>query len=193
MRRLPVVRGMENLPDPPDSALLERFQGGEAAAFDLLVDRWQGPLLRFAASLLRREEAAEDAVQEAFVRLIRKPPSTGSDGCLGPWLFRVCRNLCYDAMKTDARERKRREKARPPVEAATPADAAEAGELAALVGRELEKLPEREREVLRLKVHEGLSYQQIAEITGVAAGTVGWMIHQAMGHLCDRMRALEAL
>ena len=184
---------MEKLPEPADGALFTRFQAGEAAAFDLLVDRWQGPLLRFATSLLRREEAAEDAVQESFLRLIRKPPSTGSDGSLGPGLFRVCRNLCYDAMKTDARERKRREQARPPAEAATPAAAAETGELAALVGRELENLPEREREVLRLKVHEGLSYQQIAEITGVATGTVGWLIHQAMERLCDRMRALEAL
>ncbi len=184
---------MDPAAGPADGTLLASFLAGDAGAFDLLVERWQGPLLRFATSLLRSEEAAEDAVQESFLRLIRKTPEVGSDGVLGPWLFRVCRNLCYDAMKTDTRERKRREKATPPAEAANPAATAEHGELTALVSQEMNRLPEREREVLRLKVHEGLSYQQIADVTGLATGTIGWLIHNSLNHLCDRLRAVEAL
>lgn len=184
---------MDSSAGSSDGDLLACFRAGEPAAFDRLVERWQGPLLRFASSLLRSDEAAEDAVQDSFLRLIRKGPPAGSDGLLGPWLFRVCRNLCYDAMKTDARERKRRLQARPPGEEAAPAAALERGELAALLSRELERLPAREREVLRLKVHEGLSYLQIAEVTGLAAGTVGWLIHRALNQLCERLRAVEAL
>ncbi|RMH04111.1 MAG: RNA polymerase sigma factor [Planctomycetota bacterium] len=187
------MRGRTGASADPDGRLLARFQGGEAAAFADLVERWQGPLLRFSGSLLRSAVAAEDVVQECFLRLIRRPPEIGSDGDLGPWLFRVCRNLCLDAMKTDARENRRRERLSPPAAAPGPADRVEAGELADLVDRELGRLPLREREILLLKVGEGLSYRQIAEVTGLAAGTVGWLIHQALGRLCDRLRAAEAL
>ena len=180
-------------PEHGDGVLLDRFRSGDGAAFELLVGRYQGPLLRFAGSLLRDNAAAEDIVQEAFLRLMRSAPDVGSNGACGPWLFRVCRNLSYDMIKTETREKRRREKARTPAEAPAPSAGLEKSELHDALDRELQQLPAREREVLQLKVHEGLSYSQIAEVTGLASGTIGWLVHTALTRLTDRLQAARVL
>lgn len=182
-------------PDPDetaDGALLAAHAAGSAEAFDRLVERHQGPLLRFATGLLRDRTRAEDVVQETFLRLLRKPPAIGSADGAGPWLFRVCRNLAYDLMKTESREQVRRER----LEAAAPSTPDEISadtEVKALVRREWDLLPAREREALWLKVHDGLSYAQIGEVLGVKPGTVGWIVHEAMQRLTQRLRAVQAL
>ncbi|MDA0667954.1 MAG: sigma factor [Planctomycetota bacterium] len=94
---------------PADGSLLADYRNGKVSAFDLLVDRHEAPLLRFASSILREVTKAEDVVQESFLRLLRKGPDLGSEASLGPWLFRVCRNLAYDMRKMDMREAARRE------------------------------------------------------------------------------------
>ncbi|NQU49487.1 MAG: RNA polymerase sigma factor [Planctomycetes bacterium] len=176
-----------------DGLLLGAFLKGDSSAFDLIVERYQGPLIRFARGFVRDRGAAEDLVQETFIRLIRSTPDIGSDGVLGPWLYRVCRNLAYDNSKMETREMKRRERAVVPEPPPSPDGHSEQQETCAILRRELHNLPEREREALRLKVDQGLSYKQIAEVLGVKAGTVGWLVHQAMNHLTDRLRAAEAI
>jgi RNA polymerase sigma-70 factor, ECF subfamily len=179
--------------DPPDGSLLDAFQQGDSSAFDQLVERYQGPLLRFARGFVRDAVAAEDLVQETFIRLIRSAPVPGSDGTLGPWLYRVCRNLAYDTRKMETREMQRRERAAAPEPPVTPVGHSVQAETCAIVRREMENLPEREREALRLKVDQGLSYNQISEVLGVKPGTVGWLVHQAMNHLTERLRAAQAI
>ncbi|TAH35071.1 MAG: RNA polymerase sigma factor [Planctomycetota bacterium] len=183
---------MAEAPDPGDGDLLDRFRSGEVAAFDLLVDRYQAPLLRYAHATLHDPAAAEDVVQETFVRLIRHAPDPGSNGAVGAWLFRVCRNLAYDTMKTETRERKRREAAGA-ADTASSAAPPENNELGALVSRELERLPAKQREVVRMKVVQGLSYQEIAGATGLRPGYIGWLVHTGLNTLTDRLRAAGAL
>jgi RNA polymerase sigma-70 factor (ECF subfamily) len=178
--------------DPADGALLAAHAGGSAEAFDRLVERHQGRLLRFATGLLRDRTRAEDVVQETFLRLLRKPPAVGSAAAAGPWLFRVCRNLAYDLMKTEAREQQRRDRLEAPA-SPTPDEHSADLEVRALVRKEWDRLPAREREALWLKVHDGLSYAQIGEVLGVKAGTVGWIVHEAMQRLTQRLRAAQAL
>ena len=175
-----------------DGELLADHLAGSTEAFDRLVERHQGRLLRFATGLLRDRARAEDVVQETFLRLLRKPPAIGSAGSAGPWLFRVCRNLAYDLMKTETREQVRRERIEAP-ESSTPDELSADTEVKALVRQEWDLLPAREREALWLKVHDGLSYAQIGEVLGVKPGTVGWIVHEAMQHLTQRLRAVQAL
>jgi RNA polymerase sigma factor (sigma-70 family) len=177
---------------PADGALLAAFAAGSAEAFDRLVERHQARLVRFASGLLRDRERAEDAVQETFLRLLRTPPAIGSADDAGPWLFRVCRNLSYDLMKTESRELARRERLAAP-ETAPPDEQSAAAEVLALVRQEWGRLPAREREALWLKVHEGMSYAQIGEVLGVKPGTVGWIVHEALGRLTQRLRVAQAL
>ncbi len=178
--------------DPADGTLLAAFAAGSAEAFDRLVERHQARLVRFAAGLLRDRERAEDAVQETFLRLLRSPPAIGSADDAGPWLFRVCRNLSYDLMKTEAREQSRRDRLQA-VAPPTPDEQSAEAEVLALVRREWNLLPAREREALWLKVHEGMNYAQIGEVLGVKPGTVGWLVHEALNHLTQRLRTVQAL
>ncbi|MDP6941895.1 MAG: sigma-70 family RNA polymerase sigma factor, partial [Planctomycetota bacterium] len=134
----------------------------------------------------------EDSVQETFLRFLRSTPECGSSGSLGPWFFQVCRNLCLDAMKKETREDGRVEKAVEPNLPLTPVEVAEGAELRALVSDEMDRLPEKEREVLQLKIHEGLKYKEIAEVVGVAPGTVGWLVHQALGRLSSRLSSVAS-
>ncbi len=189
---------MQGESGPADAALLERFHRGDPAAFEELVDRYQAPLLRFARAVLPDASAAEDVVQETFLRFLRHagglrrgPGLNGRDAPLAAWLFRVCRNLAWDLMKTERREQERRRRLRPaPPEER---DGAEGRELRELVGRELERLPAREREVLQRKVLEGQSYREIAEATGLKPGYIGWLIHQGLGRLHERLQAAGVL
>lgn len=175
-----------------DGALLERYRGGEVAAFDGLVERHQASLLRFATGILRDPTRAEDVVQESFLRLLRNAPEIGSEGALGPWLFRVCRNLAYDVIKMETREQVRREKATLP-EPPTPDADSEHAEVLRLVKQEMDLLPSREREALWLKVHQDMTYAQIGEVLGVKPGTVGWLVHQGLDRLTSRLRLAQAL
>lgn len=184
---------MSSLSEAPDATLLEAFRLGDSTALDYLVERYEGPLLRFARGFVRDQAAAEDLVQETFVRLIRSAPDLGSQSSLGPWLYRVCRNLAYDTRKMETREMKRRERVQEPEPTPTPVGLSEQHETSAILRRELDRLPEREREALRLKVDQGLSYTEIGEVLGVKPGTVGWLVHQAMNRLTERLRAAQAI
>ena len=183
---------MKANPDPPDSVLLEQFRAGEILAFDSLVERWQTPLLRFAFSFQKERMAAEDAVQETFLRFLRAEPVCGKAGSLGPWFFQVCRNYCLDAIKKENREMDRSENAAPQASPPTPVELLEGAEIQSLVNQEIGQLPVKEREVLQLKVQEGLTYQEIGEVLGIAKGTVGWLAHQAMGRLSFRLSRVAA-
>ncbi len=178
--------------DQADAELLRSYRGGEAQAFDLLVERHQAPLMRFASGILRDSSRAEDVVQEVFLRLLRTGPELGSGASAGPWLFRVCRNLAYDTMKMETRESARRDKL-VVEEPLGPGSECEQQEVLSLVQREMLQLPEREREVLWLKVHDGLTYVQIGEVLGVKPGTVGWLVHEAMNRLTARLRLAQAI
>lgn len=175
-----------------DAELLSRYRGGEAQAFDLLVERHQAPLMRFASGILRDVSRAEDVVQEVFLRLLRIGPELGSGASAGPWLFRVCRNLAYDTMKMETRENARRDKL-VVEEPLGPGSDCEQQEVLSLVQREMLQLPEREREALWLKVHDGLTYAQIGEVLGIKPGTVGWLVHEAMNRLTARLRLAQAI
>lgn len=177
---------------PADGALLAAFAAGSAEAFDQLVERHQARLVRFASGLLRDRERAEDVVQETFLRLLRTPPAIGSADEAGPWLFRVCRNLSYDLMKTESREQARREHV-VTAETAAPDQQSADAEVLALVRQEWSRLPAREREALWLKVNEGMSYAQIGEVLGVKPGTVGWIVHEGLNHLTQQLRTAQAL
>ena len=157
-----------------------------------LLERHQSSLLRYARGILGDLAAAEDAVQETFLRCIQTSPHFGNDRVAQGWLFTVCRNLAYDSRKMNQREHARREKLSPP-ETLDPPTLLSKKELVEDMRFALQELPLKEGEALRLKVHEGMKYEQIGEILGVSRGTVGWLVHRAMGRLSKRLRAAQGL
>ena len=170
-----------DLPDRPAVAdpaeWVRRARAGDAQAFAVLVERHERMVLRTALRLLGRIDLAQDAAQDAFLRLHRHLGRFDESRELGPWLYRVVVNVCRDvarrgrgarlvALSDAASLASRSDGARERDEAVAVA------EQRRLVQAALLTLPAREREAIVLRDIEGLSSEDVARILGTSAGTV---------------------
>lgn len=170
--------------------------GGETSAWiGQVLALYEGRLLAYARRITGCPDRARDVVQETFLKLCRRPPAElkALDGHLGEWLYTVCRNQALDVLRKELRMNTSAE-ARiafapggvpPAAELAEQRDAAEC-----LLGL-IRELPAAQQEVLRLKFHGGLSYREIAGVTGLSITNVGFQLHQALTTLRRRMRVAE--
>lgn len=159
--------------DHADSGFLERTFAEQRA-----------PLLRYAMRLLGDRERAQDVVQDAFVRLMGQRPET-VDGHTVEWLFTVCRNRAMDVLRKEGRvshfEEGQIERFSAPDP--RPGRSLEQAELRETLVRLIDRLPHNQQEVIRLKFQNGFSYQEIARITQLSVGNVGFLIHTAVARL----------
>jgi RNA polymerase sigma-70 factor (ECF subfamily) len=148
-------------------------------------------LFRYLSRLTGDPDAAEDAAQEAFVRLVERPPAPGETRA---WLFRVGINAARLAQRTRDRRRRileatpgRAPLADPP---AAPDEAAEREAEKVRVRRALAELPEKDRSILLMRM-EGFSHREIAEVVGTTVPSVGTMIVRALRKLAAQLRLDE--
>jgi len=153
-----------------------------------VLERFESPLTTYARRLVGDEHVARDVVQDVFLRLCAQERAA-IEPFLAPWLYRVCRNRAIDEQR----------KGRPmtPVDTSTldatagptaEVDApAEARDQFALALAEVAILPGPVQEVIRLKFAHGLSYREIAEVTGLSVSHVGVRIHEGMTILRRRL------
>src|SRR5215813_5577011 len=120
--------------------------------------RYEAPLLRFAARLLRDGDRARDTVQETFLQLCQQDRDA-VEGHLAAWLFRVCRNRALDLRRKETRVETLENEAADPQ--AGPSELVEHREDAGLVKKILESLPESQQEAVYLRFQTGLSYKEI--------------------------------
>ena len=146
---------------------------------------YEGPLTGYAAGLLGGDwERARDVVQDTFVKLHRQDAEL-IGGRVKSWLYTVCRNRSIDVLRkenpmiTSAGEAFENLNDSEP----DPADRMERKERFEEVLRVLERLPENQREVIRLKFQGDLSYKEIAEVTGLSVSNVGFLIHTGIKRL----------
>jgi RNA polymerase sigma-70 factor (ECF subfamily) len=151
-----------------------------------IVDEHEDRLLRYAGRLLGDADRARDVVQEAFLKLCRQSPAE-LDGKLTPWLYTVTRNRCVDLLRKEhpMSSLTQAQPAAPPGSGGPgvcvdPLEAVERDESASLAQRALGDLPPNQQEVVRLKFEQGLSYKQIAEVTGLTVTNVGYLLHTAL-------------
>jgi len=180
----------------PDDILLSRYcRQKDLTAFSVLIDRHQADLLRTAHALLGDGHAAQDAVQEGFLRLSRDAEALvakwRAGASLGGWLCTVVRNWCIDHLR-----RKQAAPMSPLTElqaesAAAPATVVADADAGQALWRAVDTLPQLERAAVVLRYRDGLSYQDIAERLDKTATHVGVLLHQALGRLrnCDALRA----
>lgn len=142
------------------------------------LSRYEAALLRFAATLVDRAQAA-DVVQETFLELC-KADRKAVEGHLAAWLFTVCRHRALDLGKKTRRLRSLEDADVNEVPDSGPVKKLERREALSRVGVALEGLPERERQALLLKLEAGLSYKEIAEVMGLTIGNVGFILHTAI-------------
>ncbi|MEO5716935.1 MAG: RNA polymerase sigma factor [Luteolibacter sp.] len=152
-----------------------------------VFDAEESPLLRYAHGLVGQRETAEDLVQEAFLRLHEHWEDVTNPRA---WLFRSIRNLALNHLRDHKREttiETGRE-----WESQSPDPDQTLGKLEALGTLQLlvAELHEDDRQLISLKYHEGLKYDQISQRTGLSVGNVGYKLHHALKNLADSLRRL---
>jgi RNA polymerase sigma-70 factor (ECF subfamily) len=171
-----------------DGELVQRVQGGDAHAFNALVDRHYLPCLRFADRLVGNRADAEEAVQDTFVRAYRALGRYRDQQRFRSWLFRILVNRC----RTQARRAERRFRvdrmegermARSTEDPRFEVD----GELSPLLRSALASLPAVQREALLLKHVEELSYEEIAQITGARISALKMRVKRGLETLSQLM------
>jgi RNA polymerase sigma-70 factor (ECF subfamily) len=183
----------------PNSAALDDAHGrAEEAALAALVEQYAGALYRVAFSVLRNPADAEDAVQEAFLRVLRHRDTLDEVRDHRVWLIRIVWNIVLD--------RKRRAKTRPETDDVAelarvlPANGLSAEERAAAAQHHaqvlgcMEQLPPKEREVLQLSAFEELTSVEIAAVLGITESSVRSRLFRArnlMAGLLDHSRSLR--
>lgn len=177
------VAEREQLPVP-------QARAGDARAWDVLFKRYQLPLYVYVFELVRDEQSSLDLVQETFISAVRHIGGLRDDAKFGGWLFGIAHQKCIQR-----RRRQQREGAALQEIADTPPEFEDdPGQL--LVRREqeaafmalLNQLPLPQRSVLLLYFLEDFSLEEIADITGVAVGTVKSRLHyarKALRRLCE--------
>lgn len=145
------------------------------------LERYERPLVSYARSITGELESARDAVQETFLRLSRQDLDAIQPR-LAPWLFFVCRNCALDHQRKVVRLTHVVDDTVPDSRP-SPSDEAGAGEDAAQLRSLVARLPERQREIVRLKYDAGLTYREIAEVMKITANHVGVQLHTAIATL----------
>jgi RNA polymerase sigma factor (sigma-70 family) len=173
---------------PRAADLLSALRRDPAHGLPAVLSCFEAPLLRHAAAVVGSGSAAQDVVQETFLRLLANGQPIDN---LSAWLHRVTHNLAVDHVRKESRMRKLHHAASPRTEplAPSPAEDLDRREAHALVLGELERLTPNERAVLMLKIKEGRSYQEISERTGLSTSNVGYLIHQGLKKLAARRKA----
>jgi RNA polymerase sigma factor (sigma-70 family) len=128
-------------------------------------------------------------VQDTFLKLCSAPREK-VQGHLAAWLFTVCRNRARDVRRKENRMGTVEPKELESRESPTPSPSAELEKRESLsrILEALASLPENQREVLRLKFQNDLSYREISEITALSVSNVGFLIHTGLRALRERLR-----
>ena len=174
-----------------DEALLKRAGAGDQAAFLELYDRHRQPIFRFAYRLLGEVDIAEDVTHDCFLSLIRKPENFRPErASLRTYLFAATRNLALKHFRTSGRETGLDEMTEEPQLSPRhgPLRKLLDEELAAEVRKAVFSLPPLQREALVLFEYEGLSLNEIAEITGADVGAVKGRLYRARERLKTVLR-----
>ena len=177
----------------PDVRLMLAFRDGDAAAFDGLFQRWASPLLRYLERMLRDAAAAEDLVQEVFLRVHRARERYTPDARFSTWLYRIATNLALNELRRprrrDPHQSTDEDGAVWLVSDASPTDEiVDARRLGEAALRELEALPERQRAALWLTAVEGLAYSEVAAALDVSEKAVKALVHRGRSALAEKLQ-----
>jgi RNA polymerase sigma factor (sigma-70 family) len=184
---------------PKDNELIAQYRNGSDVAFDLLVDRYQSKIYTTIVLIVKDQRVAEDLLQDVFVKVVKTLQSDkySEEGKFQPWVMRVAHNLAIDYF--------RKAKRYPTIvmdngsnllnslqfAEETVEDRQIKEDTVQLVKRLIEELPEAQKEVLIMRHYLDLSFQEIAEQTGVSINTALGRMRYALIHLRKKMKQLN--
>jgi RNA polymerase sigma factor (sigma-70 family) len=186
----PLVLARAHMPSPPSTGavvplpvMTAHSRRHDVAA---LFESEESGLLRFAIGLVRQRVVAEELVQETFLRFHQ-----AADDVENPrgWLYRSLRNLALNHLRDRAKETSLDEGNAPAHDARLPIESLGRDEAVGLMRLLLSELPPADRELVQLKYHDSLKYQEISRRTGLSVGNVGYRLHHVLKNLADRLRS----
>ncbi len=184
----------------PTEDLIRRFQRGQSRAFEALYDRYKDYVYRVAFFITRHSGDAEEAVQEAFLDVLRALPHYSVEGParFETWLYRVTVNRCRSRMRRKALPSAEWDEVAEQLER-IPSDYPDHDPEGTVVRREhqaelwqaVDRLPDDQRLVILLRYQQGLAYGEIAQTLGINEGTVKSRLYYAHSRLKQHLAGLE--
>jgi RNA polymerase sigma-70 factor (ECF subfamily) len=190
-------------PEPTDEVLFQRFRDGDPDGFRALVGRHRAGVHAFLVRRVGSPHRAEELSQEAFLRAFARESTFQAGRPFKPWLYAIAVNLARAELRNRRPAPLRLETeigddpaggpaaAEPADPGPGPAAAAADEEIRRAVRDAVTTLPEAQQEVVLLSQYQGLSYPEIADITGRPLGTVKSLMHYAVKTLRGRLEPLR--
>lgn len=180
-----------------DSRLVDLTQAGDNRAFDELVRRYRDRVFRLCVKILRHEDDAAEALQDAFLSAYRALPKFKAESTFSTWLYRIATNaslmklrrrrpghVSYEQSQSEESEG---EPMAIPDWSSLPLDQVLDAETREVLGREIDRLPANEREVFVLRDVMEESNADVARELGLTVAAVKSRLHRARLHLRDAM------
>ena len=194
VRSLQAMTTMMTL-NPTDEKLVARTLTGDRSAFRVLVERHYTNVFRLCRSILRSSEDAEDATQEVFVRVFQALGQFAGRGAFGAWLRRLTVNHCLNRVQSASAKVASRSTSLdlladtlPAAYEDDPEERLLRNEDRAKIKQELDELPPSQRAALSLRLIEGLSYEEIADMMGVPVNSVRSWLHRGRARLRETLK-----
>src|SRR5438105_1910872 len=179
---------------PTDEKLVARTLAGDRNAFRALVERHYNAVFRLCRSILRHPEDAEDATQEVFVRVYEALGQYAGRGAFGAWLRRLTVNHCLNRVQSASAKASARSysldllaETLPATNASDPEESFIRAADKARIRQELELLPPQQRAAMGLRLLDGLSYEEIAEMMNVPVNSVRSWLHRGRARLREAL------
>jgi RNA polymerase sigma-70 factor, ECF subfamily len=176
---------------PADEAIIQLIQAGRGQeAFERLVPEYRRRVFGLAYGILRDRAAAEDLAQEVFVKLWQALPRYDGRARLSTWIYAITRNAAVSALRARRRSLSMSDAAVlaevESVAAMPGAEPADAG-----LRREVETLPEKQRQAVTLYYMDERSVDEVAEMMGLPVNTVKTHLHRARARLAAALGTEE--
>ena len=166
-----------------DQELMRLVQAGDFSPASEIYDRYSSRIYNFAYRFLKNSESAEDATQEVFVKMLKHANQFHGDAKLSTWLFSITANWCRDYLRKADNKAKDSEDVLvtlPAPSEFSPDRTLEQRENQLRIQKALTALTPEQREAILLSRYQGLSYAEIAQISGCSEGAVKTRVFRAM-------------
>lgn len=171
----------------PDETTLLKVTQGDEAAFAELYNYYKAPALRFTISLLKDEEEAENMLQDVFVKIWLKREHIKPDYNFNSYLFTCLRNMAFDHFKKLEKNEYLRKQYMEAIKVAADDEKEEKERRIHMVQMAIDSLSMKRKQILRLNIEEGKSYQEIAEFLRISKNTVKNQLVKAKQILRDKV------
>lgn len=194
-----VRRALKNYQKLSDEDVIERFQGGDLVAFDVIVARYKEHLINYIMSFVGERSDAEDIVQDTFVKIYRFRQSYKKVAKFSTWIYTVAGNLARSELRKRRRQQlytmsnlgndgKEFEAVETRVNSDEMTDSAVTKDL---IRKAIRQLPEKYQDIIRLREIENLSYEEIAQQTDLPIGTIKSRVNRARERLQKTLKFLR--